>query len=420
MEYAEQTLAQLLPHRALTPDETRELLLPALEALAYLHGKHLVQGQLKPSNVLVVDDLVKLASDTVRPAGESAAGMAEPSLYDSPESKDGRISAAGDVWALGVTIVEALTQRPPTWPDARRENVSLPATLPPLFADIARRCLSRYPAGRPSITGLVAQIKRAAQVRGTAVAGAPATDVAAIDAAATEAAVAEAPVTKAAAADLPVTEVAVPKAAAAAETLVSKPALTTAAPSEAAESEVGVSAAAANGPPKRPIAAELPAAKRMPARAVASWALVVLVVIWVCWRLVHGHLGSAQPASSHPQSSLQQAAPAPAPAQNPPMAATTPAVPAVLHQEIPDVSRHARDSIRGRIKVTVRVTVDRSGNVVGQRLVNSGSSKYFARLASAAAGKWKFTPDKQGSRTWLLEFDFSRGGVVAHAAAAPT
>ena len=158
MEYADQTLAQLLPHRAMTPDEARELLLPTLEALAFLHGKNLVQGQLKPPNVLVVDDRVKLASDTVRPAGDSVAAIAEPSLYDSPEAKEGRISAAGDVWALGVTIVEALTQRSPTWSDARREIVSLPAALPPLFADIARRCLSRYPAGRPSITGLVAQI----------------------------------------------------------------------------------------------------------------------------------------------------------------------------------------------------------------------------------------------------------------------
>ena len=75
MEYADQTLAQLLPHRALTPDEARELLLPTLEALAFLHGKNLVQGQLKPPNVLVVDDRVKLASDTVRPAGDSVSGI---------------------------------------------------------------------------------------------------------------------------------------------------------------------------------------------------------------------------------------------------------------------------------------------------------------------------------------------------------
>jgi len=55
MEYADQTLAQLLQHRALTDDEAREMLLPTLDALAFLHGRDLVQGQLKPANILVVE-----------------------------------------------------------------------------------------------------------------------------------------------------------------------------------------------------------------------------------------------------------------------------------------------------------------------------------------------------------------------------
>ena len=93
----------------------------------------------------------------------------------------------------------------------------------------------------------------------------------------------------------------------------------------------------------------------------------------------------------------------------------------MVHQAIPDVPRHARESIRDRIKITVRVTVDRSGNVVGERLVNSGSSKYFARLATDAAAKWKFVPaDKQGSREWLLRFEFTRGGATGQVAAPPT
>src|SRR5580698_7952557 len=60
MEEAEQTLAQVLPNRALTADEVQELLLPTLDALAFLHGKNLVQGQLKPANFLVVNDQLKL------------------------------------------------------------------------------------------------------------------------------------------------------------------------------------------------------------------------------------------------------------------------------------------------------------------------------------------------------------------------
>jgi serine/threonine protein kinase len=164
MEYAEQTLSQILPQRALTPDEVREMLRPTLNALAFLHGKNLVQGRLKPSNILVVNDQVKLASDTIRAAGESTANIAKPSVYDPPEAKDGGYSTAGDIWGLGITMVEALMQYPPSWPDAKSETPSFPAALPPTFAAIVRQCLNRNPANRPTIaeTALVRRSDRRA------------------------------------------------------------------------------------------------------------------------------------------------------------------------------------------------------------------------------------------------------------------
>ena len=46
-----------------------------------------------------------------------------------------------------------------------------------------------------------------------------------------------------------------------------------------------------------------------------------------------------------------------------------------------------------------------------------GSSRYFARVAADAAKKWKFAPgDNASPREWLIEFDFAREGVSAHAA----
>ena len=446
MEYGEQTLAQILPHRALTADEAREMLLPTLDALAFLHGKNLVHGQLKPPNVLVVDDRVKLSSDNVRPAGDSSAITAEPSLYDSPEAEEGRIAPAGDIWALGVTIVQALTQSSPAWPDERREIVSWSAALPSAFVSIVRRCLSRYPAGRPAITDLKALIKRVAQapeprievtkaavteaavettmakaaVTGVAGAEAPGTKAAATEAAAAEAAAAEA-----AAAETPVSEAAV---AALTEAAAGQAAVSTAAVSTAAVNNAAVNNAAANEPPRPAAAAEPPVARRLSGPAIAAAAVAVLAVIWIGWRLFHGHPNNLpQPASSNSQPSSPQAALRAAAAQNLPASAPAPASTpalasaAVIHQAIPDVPRHARESIRGRIKITVRVTVDRSGNVVGERLVNSGSSKYFARLATDAAAKWKFVPaDKQGSREWLLRFEFTRGGATGQVAAPAT
>jgi TonB family protein len=93
------------------------------------------------------------------------------------------------------------------------------------------------------------------------------------------------------------------------------------------------------------------------------------------------------------------------------------ALSSVLHEEIPDVPRSASDTIRGHLNVAVRVTVDSSGNVVDETLEDPGPSKFFARLATAAARKWKFAPaGSQESREWLLWFEFTRDGTTGHAA----
>ena len=115
-------------------------------------------------------------------------------------------------------------------------------------------------------------------------------------------------------------------------------------------------------------------------------------------------------------------APSPPPAaaapsiQEAPAAAAATDPSAVLHEEIPDVSAGARATIRGHIQVAVRVTVDGAGNVTDAALTNPGSSKYFARLATDAARKWKFAPaSDQDPRKRLLIFEFSRSGVAGHA-----
>jgi len=145
--------------------------------------------------------------------------------------------------------------------------------------------------------------------------------------------------------------------------------------------------------------------------------MMALWLIWAGLRLFHSHRGlEEQPASITVQSPAQPAVSPPAAAANP--TATLAALPTVLHQEIPDVSHSARESIRGVIKVAVRVTVDRSGNVVAATLDGRGSSKYFARAATEAAKKWKFAPAAdQASRLWLLRFEFTRAGTTGQAAA---
>jgi outer membrane biosynthesis protein TonB len=68
--------------------------------------------------------------------------------------------------------------------------------------------------------------------------------------------------------------------------------------------------------------------------------------------------------------------------------------------------------------VSVRVTVDGSGTVVGDALVDPGPSRYFARVAMRAARKWKFArTGDHVTRHWVVRFEFSRAGTMAHAVA---
>ena len=101
MEYAEDNLAQILPHRALTPEEVRDLLEPALDALTFIHGKSLIHGRLKPSNVMAAQDQLKLSSDSLFSTRRSGGPIAHPARYDAPEVASGNILPASDSWSPG-------------------------------------------------------------------------------------------------------------------------------------------------------------------------------------------------------------------------------------------------------------------------------------------------------------------------------
>ena len=364
-EYAEQNLAQILPHRALTSAEVREMLTPALDALAFLHGQNLVQGQLKPPNFLVVNDQLKLASDTIRAAGDA-----------------GGIDLAGDMQVLGATIVEALTQNRPA-PEGP-VDAPLPATLSLGFADAVLRCLSPEPGNRPTVSELRALIDPAAEID-------PAPEA-------------------------PPAPVAAPPAPAAARMpLPDGPARPAPTPPPAATQASPSPPASRAAPPA--IDGPAPAPRRRPASMPYSRWLVpgaavglVLLALWAGGRVLRGHADSTRPIAQ-PMATQQTPAPVAAPSSATAQSAASP----VVHEEIPAVSRGARGSIHGQIKVTVRVTVDRAGNVVAENLEIHGTSRYFARLATDAARKWKFVPaDSPAPREWLLQFEFSRDGVTGH------
>jgi TonB family protein len=88
-----------------------------------------------------------------------------------------------------------------------------------------------------------------------------------------------------------------------------------------------------------------------------------------------------------------------------------------VHEAAPDVAPTALATIHGHIRLAVKVAVDHSGNVARATLATHSPSRYFTRLATETARKWKFAAaDEQGTRKWLLWFEFTREGASAHAA----
>ena len=144
-DFADEALAQVIPERPLSSGEARDMLGPIFDALAYLHGQGKVHRDIKPSNIMVVGDTVKLPIESVRPAGEAPKQRTSP--YDAPERASGATLPSSDVWALGITLVEAMTQHLPAWDRASRREPIVPAEMREPYASIARACL-RFDAGR--------------------------------------------------------------------------------------------------------------------------------------------------------------------------------------------------------------------------------------------------------------------------------
>jgi serine/threonine protein kinase len=140
MEYAEENLGQILPLRPLSPGEASEMLEPATEALASLHRSAIAHGSIRPSNILAVDNQLKLSADTLAKVGERGVPR-PPSVYDPPEMAYKGPSPAGDIWSLGASLVAVLTQNEPKMNGAAREAVKVPNTMAQPFREIARECL---------------------------------------------------------------------------------------------------------------------------------------------------------------------------------------------------------------------------------------------------------------------------------------
>ncbi len=355
-EHAEETLSQVLPDRPLTPAEARDLTLNILDALEYLHGNGLVHGRIKPANIVAVDNQLKISSDRLSRIGEVRASPGKLSVYDAPEIVGTGLSPAADVWSLGMTLVECLTQHPLL--HGTTGDLLVPDTLPPPFFDIASHCLLRDPQRRYT----VAEIKERLQ----------------------------------------------PEPAIRPETVPSAPAMPSKRPNKTntwsylIPLAAGLMIVTVLALPKlrrlRPETAPSPTAVSAPSAATISTPSA-----------------SSVPAPS--SSTMRTPSPSSVPEQPAPKSRGVGSIRgAVVHQAIPEVPSSARDTIRGTVRVVVRVTVDTNGSVVETKFDSPGPSKYFSQQALQAARQWRFrapTVDGQNvSSEWVLRFNFDRAATT--------
>jgi hypothetical protein len=184
MEYVQGwTLAAMRveqPNRVLSWDYLRPLMQQLCAALDYAHGENVIHRDLKPGNIMVDSrGRLKLAdfgiaatvSDSVsRVSQHRATSGTLP--YMSPQQLTGkRPSASDDIYALGATLYELLTSKPPFYtgdithqvlhekPEPVAERLAGLEIQNPVPGDVAALlmvCLAKEPGQRPQSARAVA------------------------------------------------------------------------------------------------------------------------------------------------------------------------------------------------------------------------------------------------------------------------
>ncbi|MBZ5528780.1 MAG: protein kinase [Acidobacteriia bacterium] len=158
-EFADEDLSQILSFRPLNPPEARQVLDSILEALLFLHGRGIVHARLKPSNIMLVHGQIKLTFDGLASIGETRNTLGPLSPYDPPEAATGLASTAGDIWTLGMVLVESLTLELPAWQTIWRGDPLIPGSIPDPFLDIVRHCLRHNPHRRWTASEIVSRLR---------------------------------------------------------------------------------------------------------------------------------------------------------------------------------------------------------------------------------------------------------------------
>jgi TonB family protein len=318
-----------------------------------------------------------------------------PNRYDPPEKAKVAPSPASDVWSLGMTLAESLTQRIPAWTEKEAGGPMIPESMPAPFLDIVRGCLRRNPQLRLTIAEIASALHPTPH---------PAREV-------------------------------IPSKALSSPPLPQRPlALTTSQflsrvylehrswinPAIIAALTVTVLFGGFG------LLRRQPDGRSSPSPAIPEATPQVKAA---------GHSATSDSPLSRDVADTSRSKPSPvasrqeetspAAVDRPDESLTTATDGSgqdadVVREVLPTVPQKALKTIQGTVRVGITVQVDPSGAVVGTDLSSPGPSRYFARLAAEAAQRWRFSPSSENAgREYIVRFDFTSAETKATATRAP-
>ncbi len=169
----------------MTAEATLDIVAQAAHALAAAHRAGIVHRDVKPGNLLITPDGQVKVTDFGIARAALAAHLTQSGMvigtaqYVSPEQATARpVTAATDVYSLGVVAYECLAGRPPFTAETalalalahvNDRPPQLPDDVPPQVAALVGQMMAKDPAGRPASAQVVAD--RATALKDTSLSG---------------------------------------------------------------------------------------------------------------------------------------------------------------------------------------------------------------------------------------------------------